>query len=180
MMPRKVMLAITTWAIAAGVLAAHDLGAEVHLRRERLEVRAFFDDGTWARRAHVQLLRPDNRECLAEARTDEQGRAWLPLPSPGKYLLRVHAGAGHVHEEWLVIPAERVSSTESTSFPDPGVESTDAIGSLISSGPTYEEATRFQWVKLVVGLASLLTVALVAWWTLRYRQPRSHQANVQG
>ena len=189
-------LLLTSFAVG------HDLGAEVHLLGEQLEVRAFFDDGSVARHALVELLRATDRQRLAEARTDHHGRCRLPRPPAGSYLIRVNAGAGHIHEETITVPAaaagaarpnDSLTATGSPTLRDNASDGNRSVaGSLdassptlvseppairISSGPGYEEKTRFPWLKLALGLAAIFGLATAAWWTLRFRQARCPSAN---
>jgi len=158
---RKTLILALAFLLTETVTHAHDLGAEVRLLGDRIEVRAFFDDGTWARRAQVEMLHADTREPVASARTDEQGRAFLPRPAAGNYVIRVNAGAGHFHEEQISVPA-----SDPSHLTEPA-GSSSADGSLLSTSPTYEAKTRFPWLKLGLGLLALGAIAVVAYGVLR-------------
>jgi hypothetical protein len=170
MKPCTAWFAVLGGWLLTSVAAAHDLGAEVRLAGQYLEVHAFFDDGSMARNARVELLRSADRQPVATGRTDQQGRCRLPRPPAGRYLLRVNAGAGHIHEETVTVPPAPDSSTTSaqTELASPAA-SQEAESIRISSGPTYEEKTRFRWLKLSLGLITIFALALASWWTLRRR-----------
>jgi len=171
MKPCTAWFAVLGGWLLTSVAVAHDLGAEVRLTGPYLEVQAFFDDGTMARNARVELLRYADRQPLGEGRTDQHGRCRLPRPPAGRYLVRVNAGAGHIHEETVTVPPAPDSSTTSeqpevvSSAPSQPAESI-----RISSGPTYEQKARLRWLKLVLGLVAILGLAVAAWWVLRIRQ----------
>ncbi|MCS7166797.1 MAG: hypothetical protein RMI91_14770 [Gemmatales bacterium] len=167
MLPLRWLIVIVGIMRGAAV-AAHDLGAEVRLLGDHLEVKAFFDDGTWARQAKVELLGADDRKIVAQARTDDKGRALLARPAPGKYLLRVNAGAGHLYEEQITVPPGNVQNHGPPNSTDTS-SGTVERAVLISTGPSYEEKTRFPWFKLSIGLLTLIGLALVAWFALRQR-----------
>ncbi|MCS7017196.1 MAG: hypothetical protein NZM42_13910 [Gemmatales bacterium] len=136
---------------------------------KHLEVEAYFDDGTWARHATVELIRPIDRVSVARGRTNEKGRALLPRPSPGQYLVRVNAGAGHVHEELISVPAANSPRAEVSSPTDALAPEASGEAIVLSSGPSYEEKTRFPWWKLLLGLLVLVGLATGTWFILRQR-----------
>lgn len=130
---------------------AHDLGVECSLRAGAVHIEAFFDDDTPARKARVEVF--DSQEkCVAEGTTDAKGLWSFPQPGPGKYQVRVDAGAGHLAKTTITIPEAASDSPSQT----------------VSAGPTREEFTRFPWVKLGLGLG-LLFVATAAFLIARRR-----------
>ncbi|GBD37498.1 hypothetical protein HRbin36_02633 [bacterium HR36] len=164
MLRRVMLLAAIAFFVAMAKLWAHDLGAEVRLRGDQIEVQAFFDDGSPARQARVELLHPESKLPLASARTDAHGRAWLLRPAAGSYLIRINAGAGHIHEEAITVPAANANLSTAAMAVATDADEDDV---LLSRGPTYDERTQFPWLKLVFGLLAIGGMALAAYGVLR-------------
>ncbi len=171
MKPGTAWFAVLGGWLLTSAAAAHDLGAEVRLAGQYLEVHAFFDDGSMARNARVELLRCADQQLVAAGRTDQHGRCRLSRPPAGRYRVRINAGAGHIHEETVTVPPAPDSSTisEPPELASPAA-SQEAESIRISSGPTYEEKPRFRWLKLSLGLIAIFALALASWWLLRIRQ----------
>ncbi len=144
---RVVFLALLASAAANHPALAHALGAECKLHGERVELEAYYDDDTPARDAKVRLLDAD-KKLLAEGRTDAQGRCALPAPQPGRYQVVVDAGAGHVTQLSITVPAR---------------DAMPAVAVSLGDGPKRRDFTRFPWIKVCLGLGIIGAAALTIW-----------------
>ena len=82
---------------------AHRLHVFHYLEGQEIHGQSYFQDGSAAIGAKVQLL-DSMGNPVSEATTDEKGEFRLPLPRVGIYTLRVDAGWGHTIEERVSIP----------------------------------------------------------------------------
>jgi hypothetical protein len=128
------------------------------LRDGKVEVEAFYDDDSPAAKAKVQVV-DLNEKVVASGATDASGKWTFAAPPPGRYEVRVDAGAGHRARKKIEVPA-RAAPPESQTTPAPAENITD--------GQTRADFTRVPWVNVLLGLAILATVgaacALVALW----------------
>lgn len=136
--------------LTTGTAEAHDLSFDCTRKGQRLEVFAYFDDGTPAQKARVRLLTADDEEKeQAAGWTDGKGRWETATPGPGTYVMIVDGGAGHRARQTLRIPSETGKAPTRT-------PKTERVG----EGPTREEFTSFPWVKMILGLGIIGLVAL--------------------
>jgi len=131
------------FCIAFGLLAilpvsarAHGLGVACAIRGDKVEVEAFYDDDSAAAKAKVVVVNAKD-EVVATGITDEQGLWKFAKPEPGKYEVRVDAGAGHRAKKTLNVPRPDTSSEE------PAAE------------PSREEQTQTPWLGVGLGLAAI-------------------------
>ena len=126
--------------VAAAPVSAHAISAECQIRKDRVELEAYFNDDTPARHAKVVVTNSDQK-AFAEGMTDDYGRWSFPTPRAGRYAVTVDAGDGHRVVVSLTVPAT------------PG----DAMAA--GDGPSREEFTRTPWLGVGLGL---LVIALAA------------------
>jgi len=81
---------------------AHRLHVFHHFESGEIRGQSYFQDGSPAMGAKVQLL-DTKGSYIAEATTDDKGEFRLPLPPAGTYTLSVDAGWGHAVKERVVI-----------------------------------------------------------------------------
>ena len=123
---------------------------------EKIEVEAFFDDGTPIREAKVQIL-DDKRNILVSGVTDARGRCKLTAPDPGRYQLFLDAGAGHRKERAITIVGTLpVSPVDGGPSSDPPAQS-----------PRRDDLIRFPWERVLVGLGIIALVGGAWWWSRR-------------
>ena len=82
---------------------AHAVGVSCTIRGAQVEVEAYYDDDSPAIKAMVQVLNAKN-EVIATGDTDEKGRWVFAKPGPGKYVIRLDAGAGHRAKATFTVP----------------------------------------------------------------------------
>lgn len=131
--------------LAAEPAWAHGLNASCRPRGDRIEVAAYFTDDTPAQEAKVQVIDQDGN-IFAEGVTDEYGRWQFARPRTGTYQVKVDAGAGH--EKTLRLTDD-----------------------FLSDGPTREEFTQGQWLKLVIGVATILALGFGFYFARRRARP---------
>ena len=139
-MPRlSLMLALIMLALLPASTYAHNVRVECKIRGDKVEAEAYYDDGTEAAKAKVQVINAEGVE-VASGVTDDMGRWSFALPAPGKYVLHLDAGAGHRAKTDLTVP---IASQDIGTTKPP---------ETISEGPPREEFTRTPWLKVAIGL----------------------------
>jgi nickel transport protein len=137
---------------------AHALGVECRVRAGRVEVKAFFSDGSRAANARV-VVQDAEQQRMADGRTDERG-LWSFRPvRAGRYRVIIDAGAGHQTEETIEIKVEHLTE--------------DAPEARVSQGPTEEEFTGFPVSRVIVGLAALIGFSALLWVVVRQGRRQS-------
>ncbi len=152
-------------ALAGLLLTAHPAKAhrvEFHCTRQEqlVVVEVFYDDGTLAEKAKVEVAGPEGK-LIATGRTDHQGRWAFPLPEPGRYTIKVDAGAGHGQTRTITIGAT----------PDPldpegarlWSEANNSETSLLDEGPSRAEVSKTPWTRVILGLGIIAVVAGLFW-----------------
>jgi nickel transport protein len=137
---------------------AHAVGAEPKLVDGRLQVDAFYDDDSPAEDAKISVTDAAGN-VVAEGKTDDKGRWSCPAPPPGKYGIKVDAGAGH-------------RAVVKFTVPDPAAPA--AGGPPVSDGPTRAEFTgpvRYVWAAV-----GLLAIGGGTWVAMRVLRGRSATA----
>ena len=124
---------------AVAPVSAHAISAECQIRKDRVELEAYFNDDTPARHAKVVVTNSDQK-AFAEGMTDDYGRWSFPTPGPGRYAVTVDAGDGHRVTVSLAVPET------------PG-------DTAASDGPSRDVFTRTPWLGAGLGL---LVIALAA------------------
>ncbi len=82
------------WSLAAAPSGAHELGVEYRIESGRLEVEAFYDDGSLAPNATVQL-QDEGGTVIHSGTTDAAGRYAFEGVAAGAYRLLVEDATGH-------------------------------------------------------------------------------------
>jgi hypothetical protein len=107
------------------------------LKNGKVLVEAFYDDDTPAAKAKVQIVNAKD-EVIASDVTDGEGRWSFTAPAPGKYEVRVDAGAGHRATTSITIPGA-AAPAQATSI----------------STTTRGEFTGVPWLKLTIGFVTI-------------------------
>lgn len=153
--------------VAAATAAAHSLRVSVQAEADGLRGRAFYADGTPARREPVTLFGVDASAPLAATQTDADGRFRLPLQAPGTYRVVVEGDEGHRAEATVVWS------------PSPATAGTDAavLAALVRAeiAPLREDLARLEartrLADLVGGVGILIGLAGAwAWWRARAKR----------
>jgi hypothetical protein len=137
---------------AAKPVSAHALGAECKIRKDRVELEAYFSDDTPAQGAKVSV-EDSAKIVMIEGKTDTYGKWSFPVPKPGDYNVIVDAGDGHHVERSLIVP----------------VSPTDAPTQ--STGPSRSEFTRTPWLRVGIGLTCIALVSMGARRIARQTRP---------
>ncbi len=135
---------------------AHGLDADWKQVGEKIAVEAFFDTGAPVRDARVQIV-DDEKNVLASAVTDAEGKCTLRAPNPGQYRLIVDAGAGHRKERPITI-AGTLPVSEGAAAPP------------VTGGPVparRDEIARFPWERVALGLGVIALFGGAWWWSRR-------------
>jgi hypothetical protein len=140
---------------------AHAIGVDWKLRADKIDIEAFYDDDAPAVKAKVQLVNARD-EVVAHAVTDEKGRCSFDVPTPGKYEVRVDAGAGH-----------RAKKAIDISNGPPAPNADDAVPSVNSS---RAEFTAFPWLKVLIGLLAIAGLSGSMMIAMMIRKPRKAEA----
>ena len=119
---------------------AHALGVECKLKDGKVLVEAFYDDDTPAAKAKVEVVNAKD-EVISKDMTDGEGRWSFTAPAPGKYEVRVDAGAGH---------------RATTSITIPGAAAPEPVTSI--SENTRAEFTGVPWLKMTIGFVTIGTL----------------------
>ena len=128
---RSGLLAIALLALVPAGVMAHAVHVVGTLRTGKVEVETFYDDDTPAIKAKVEVLNA-REEIVVSGVTDDKGRWTFDTPPPGKYEVRLDAGAGHRAKCTITVPGIAQTQTE-------------------PEGPTREEITRTPWLKVAIG-----------------------------
>lgn len=131
---------------------AHDLGIEVKVRGDKVELEVFFDDGTPAALAPIKVT-TSNQTLLVEGKTDAEGRWSFSTPEPGHYRITADAGPGHRRSVDLTIPASISNET-------------------MTQGTPRSEFTRTRWKGLALGTCLLAMLPLLARMVSRSVRPQ--------
>jgi hypothetical protein len=156
------LLAAAALLLAAGPLRAHALHVECKLHGDRVTVEAFFSDNTPARDAAVTVRDRAGAE-VAAGRTDDNGVWSFARPAAGKYEVIANAGAGHRDQKTMTIPTD--TALHALSPPPEEL--------IVTAGPTRDELTRFPWLRVALGLATIAVLAAVLTIALRRRPQKS-------
>jgi hypothetical protein len=142
------VLAALVLAFAPACAFAHALGVDCTRRGDKVEVEAFYDDDSPAQQAKVHVVNARD-EIVASGVTDAKGHWTFATPPPGKYEVRVDAGAGHRAKKTINVPGveSEVPVPQNDPPPPPAV--------TVSEGPTRAEFTRFPWIQLLIGIVVL-------------------------
>jgi len=136
------VLAFLVLAFAPASALAHALGVDCTLRGAKVEVEAFYDDNAPAQKAKVQVVNALD-EIIASGVTDATGSWTFATPPPGKYEVRVDAGAGHRAKKTIIVPAAEPEAAIAPPL------------TIVEEGPTRVEFTRFPWVQVLIGVVVL-------------------------
>lgn len=142
--------------LTPSIVQAHALNAECWVKGDQVEVKATFDDGTHPNNAKVQVLDTEGKE-IASGLTDARGLWSFPKPTDGPYRVIVDAGAGHRTETRMTIGGDA-----------------SMLPSLVSTGSTEEEFTRFKWLQVLLGLFAIAGFCAVLWLIQRSRRPKTN------
>jgi hypothetical protein len=137
---------------AIAPVSAHALGAECKIRKERVELEAYFSDDTPAQGAKV-TVEDSAKIVVIEGKTDTYGKWSFPIPKPGNYNVIVDAGDGHHVERPLTVPV------------------TPADTPAQSDGPSRSEFTRIPWLRVGIGLTCIALVSIGARRIVRQTPP---------
>ena len=154
--PVSVLLAFVLPALFPAVAFAHAVGVDCTLRLGKIEVEAFYDDDSAAVKAKVEIVNA-NDEIVAHGVTDHLGRWTFRKPAPGKYEVRVDAGAGHRTKKKIDVPATTVQEAAigillDVSFRvEAPVSAPFLPATTISDGSTRADFTRLPWEKVLIG-----------------------------
>ena len=155
--PVSVLLAFVLSALIPAEALAHAVGVDCTLSLGRVEVEAFYDDDSAAAKAKMQVVNA-NGEIVAQGVTDQRGRWTFRKPAPGKYEVRVDAGAGHRTKKKIDVPAATVQEAVigilldvSLSIEAPAAAPV-APGTTISHSPARADFTRVPWEKVLIGI----------------------------
>lgn len=158
------MLAASLLLVAAQSTAlAHAIGIEAKLKEGKVSVEAYYDDDTPASGARVVVEGSDAKVTL-EGVTDERGMWSFPVPSPGIYVIRLHAEDGHSTRTRITIPGPGIRDELATTPSDLPIS--DSPSRATFTGP-------MRWVMTALGL---MLIAGATWFlqrVSRYRQART-------
>ena len=160
-----ILIAAATFALMPTTALAHALGVAYSIKGDKVEIEAFYDDDTAAHKAKVIVVNAKDEE-IANGITDKAGQWSFATPAPGKYEIRVDAGAGHRARKTLNVPGVGPSP--------PSKVDDDSEPEAADSESRYA-MTRTPWQKIGVGLTIIalggcaLTLGLAIW-----RQGKTH------
>jgi hypothetical protein len=106
----RFLAVLMVFAVVPAQARAHAVGVEATLKADTVTVEAYFDDDMPAENASVVVVDAAGKQ-VATGKTDAKGVWSFPAPEPGRYTLRVDAGAGHLAKTILTI-AEPSQSRE--------------------------------------------------------------------
>jgi hypothetical protein len=138
-MRTAMLIAVALLASQPTTALAHALGVACKINGDKVEIEAFYDDDSAANKAKVSVVNVKN-EVIASGVTDKDGKWSFATPAPGKYEIRVDAGAGHRAKKVLSVP---------------GVVSEPAPSKQADPEPTRADMTRTPWLKIGIGLAAI-------------------------
>jgi hypothetical protein len=136
---------------------AHALRADARVGKDKVTVKAFFDDDTPAAQALVRIF-DSGKKIVAEGRTNSKGFWSCPLLPAGEYQVSVDAGAGHRASKELSIPAGKRDA--STAAPDAPPQTDTRAG-----GDSQ------RWLKAAIGL-SVIAALSIGYLVARRLMPR--------
>jgi Carboxypeptidase regulatory-like domain len=155
--------------LAPSIAGAHSPSAAYKQVGERVFIEAFFSDNTPIQDAHVQVL-DQTKKVVASGKTDAKGNCSLPAPNPGKYRLVVDAGAGHRHEQEMVM----VGTLPTPEVEAPATKQDDVEPPPVS--PARAELTRFPWDRVAIGCGVIALLGGV-WWFTRVNARRNGKSS---
>lgn len=130
---------------------AHNIGIECKRKGDVIHVEAFYDDDTAGAKAKVEVL-DASEKVVATGITDAKGFWTFPTPPPGKYEVRIDAGAGHRAKTSITVPgAVGVAPAKQESSP--------SVSETISEGPPRTDFTSTPWLKVAIGLVAIAGLA---------------------
>lgn len=131
-------LAITVGLIffCSGSAHAHNVGIQLKVQDDQIEVWVKYDDNVPAKRAKILLS--NDGVPMRDGSTDDEGKWSFPIPKPGEYQIRADAGAGH-----LAFAEFTVDSENKVHFGRHG-----------SNSPIH-----FPWVQATIGLVVIAVLA---------------------
>ncbi len=140
---------VMSYALWPATVYAHAVGLQAKLKGETVVVEGYFDDDTPADDAKV-TVEDETGKVVLEGKTDDKGVWSFPTPKPGKYKVKLDAGAGHRATTTFTIvdPAQATATDEQT----------------VSEGPSRSEFTQTPWAKIALGLGLIGAVVLLWWW----------------
>jgi hypothetical protein len=154
----RILSAVAVVLLVAARADAHALHAEARLKGDRVTVEAFYSDDAPARNARVVVNDKIGGE-IASGRTDESGAWSFPRPKSGNYEVTVDAGEGHRTRVPIAIPSDPRVGAPSDAGEDSGV--------IVTAGPTRAELIRLPWLRVIIGLAAIATLAGALWLATR-------------
>jgi len=136
------------------------------LRGEQIVVEAFYiefrDDLSPAQNAKVRVEN-DSKQVVAEGRTDERGVWTFAKPAPGRYRLFIH-DVSHTAEKFFSISEDGKELTvHESNFFDPDRDSRPIP-------TTKDEANRFPYIRVGLGLGIITLLAGLIWLMLHRRK----------
>jgi hypothetical protein len=140
---------------------AHGVGVACTINADKVEVEAFYDDDSPAFKAKVQVVNA-NEDVIATGITDKDGKWTFATPAPGKYQVRLDAGAGHRAKKALHIPGEEPKFEVPTEAPPPTVTPT-------AEPETRAEMTRTPWLRIGVGLGAIFVGSIAVIGVMQWR-----------
>jgi nickel transport protein len=146
----RFLIVVLALAFTPLVVEAHGIGVQAKLQNGTIIVESFFEDDTAVRDAVVMVF-DSSKTRILEGRTDDRGSCRLAAPKPGRYIIQVDAGDGHLAKTSLTVPE---------------------AGESVSDGPsreTYTGATR--WILALVGIAIIGGLTALAMWAKRSPPP---------
>jgi hypothetical protein len=146
----------------------HAVHLQCRLEEKKLVIEAFYDDDMPAQDALVEIVDAQNK-VLVSGRTNDKGVFRTEKPTPGKYLVRLDAGAGHKAKVNVTIPATGPLTTAPA-----------GKGQIVSEGPTREEVTRFPWEQIGLGLLVIVGVCAGLWLMTSRRQKITAENSEKG
>jgi hypothetical protein len=152
----RVLTVCAALLLVAARADAHALHAEARLKGDRVTVEAFYSDNTPAQNARI-LVHDKKGVEVATGHTDDSGTWQFPRPRSGSYEVTVEAGDGHRTRVPIAIPSDPRIAAES---------GTDG-GVVVTAGPTRAELTRLPWLRVIIGLGAIATVAGALWLATR-------------
>jgi nickel transport protein len=154
----RILTVCGTVLLIAARAEAHALHAEARLKGERVTVEAFYSDNTPAQNARI-LVHDKKGIEIASGRTDESGVWTFSRPKSGSYEVTVEAGDGHRTRVPIAIPSDPRIGAEAGSSVEGGV--------VVTAGPTRGELTRLPWLRVIIGVGAIATLAGALWLATR-------------
>jgi hypothetical protein len=159
-----ILASLAILCIPAAVFA-HAVGVTCTINADKVEVEAFYDDDSPAFKAKVQIVNAQE-EVIANGITDKDGKWTFATPTPGKYQVRIDAGAGHRAKKALLIPGEEPKSAATVEVSPP------VVVEPVVEAPTREEMTRTPWLRIGVGLGAIFVGSIAVIGVMQWHQRR--------